>query len=122
MKRTRQLYGLLLILFLLTACGLPFVTKEGETKQLTPKAQATLLMNTYEREVRDLQSLAGLPSRTAEQTRLFIEKRRILTQIKPHLDTYVSIVEAGGIPTSTQQSEVNNYINQLVALTAGGVK
>jgi hypothetical protein len=111
---------LVLVVFLAGCSGMFGIGSDSTVKPLTPKAQATLFMNTYKAEIKDLQSLSSLPKATDAQKAVFKSKQAILGKMKPILDIYVAVVDSGGTPDTNLQGQLNDFINQLVA--QGGVK
>jgi hypothetical protein len=113
----KGIYCITILMFITFAFGCATLTV-GD-KPLTPKQQATIIMNTYNAEYDDTMSMATNPNSTPAQKEIVAQKKMILTQIWPLLKVYVSIVDGGGTPTENQTQALLDLINQLTVLSTG---
>ena len=101
--------SLLLVMFL-AGCATLGVKPWAER---TPKEKALVILEAYNAEFQNTLSMALNPNLTESQKQVVRQKKAILMQLYPLIQLYVGVIEAGGIPSASDEQAILNLIDQL---------
>jgi hypothetical protein len=112
----RKSIYLIVVAFLLVSFGC--MHKEGSLKpvsEMTPKEKATFFMGVYNSQAEDYKAMVAKPNLTNEQKQVLREKKKVLTEVYPLIQSYTTYVDAGAMPTPEVEASIMNLINQLTS-------
>jgi hypothetical protein len=113
----RKSIYLIVVAFLLVGLA-SCMHKEGSLKpvsEMTPKEKATFFMSVYNSQAEDYKAMVAKPNLTNEQKQVLREKKKVLTQVYPLIQSYTTYVDAGAVPTPEVEASITNLINELTS-------
>lgn len=112
----RKSIYLIVVAFLLVSFGC--MHKEGSLKpvsEMTPKEKVTFFMSVYNAQADDYKAMIAKPNLTNEQKQVLREKKEVLTQVYPFIQSYKTYVDAGAVPSPEVEASIMDLINQLTS-------
>ena len=120
-KRNLKWLPIILGVFLLIGCagmqGLPGEQpKVKSIEEMTPKERATFFMGIYNAQARDYKAQVKRANLTNEQKEVLRQKKKIMSQVWPMINTYNAYVDSGAVPTKAVEDQIITLINDLTSL------
>lgn len=108
----RKKYYLLLLPFILFlfACA---ALNPLPIEQMTPKQRAAYFMGVYNRQYEDYKAKAAMPDLTEGQKEILREKKKILKEIYPMIQTYDLIVSKSESIDLNNEEQIINMLTML---------
>jgi hypothetical protein len=85
---------------------------------MTPKQQYAIAANTYNAQYDDTMNVMKSATSTPAQKQVAQQKKMILTQMWPILILVGNTLNAGGTPTASDLTTLNNFVNQLTTIVS----
>lgn len=83
---------------------------------MTHKERATWMMGVYNSQARDYKAMVARPDLADSQKEMLRQKKALLTQLWPMVNTYTTYVDSGVVPTREVEDQIIKIINDLAAL------
>jgi len=116
----RRILPLTVILALAVFLGGCALTQQaGDLKtidEMTPKERATWFTSVYNSQDRDYRAQVARPNLTADQKAVLKQKKAIMIQLYPMIQTYNLYIESGAVPTKEVEDRIIEMINNLTSL------
>lgn len=119
MQKRLSLFFMLFMAMMILSCST--TQQQNRTPLALAQEQGIIWMSVYNNEVSDMKAVLESPTSTASQKATAEKKKEVLKKIWPWLSQYKKLVDAGSLPDTLTVAVINNLINELAALTTGGV-
>lgn len=114
--RKYRIVALVLMAAFLAGCATLSSVKPWSER--TPKEKSLSFLQMYNRQYEDTLRMATTPNLTEGQKAMVRTKKKLLTEVRPMLDIYVSTVIDGRMPSADLEAKILMLIDKLSA--AGG--
>jgi hypothetical protein len=84
--------------------------------EMSAKEKATFMMSMYNKQYSNYQTQAAKPELTEAEREILRKKKKILSEVYPLIELYMSYVDSGAVPSTETEQKIINYLDQLAVL------
>ena len=103
---------MVMILMILVSCATLGIGQKSWAER-TPAEKSLAILEAYNTQFADTMRMALRKDLSETEKQLVRSKKVVLKEVKPLIEVYVAIVEAGGIPSSLDERKIMEYIEKL---------